>query len=599
MAYVVDGVMINDADAYSIYDIEEITIVQNALSQANGAGNLQTLALITTKKSKSTKPRFSFAGQAFVVDRKMDAEKNYFNFFNQYNLTGSANIGKVAVGGSVNFLHDEMPVAKAKDESASTAPDLNRFRLHIWAQTDLGKKSKIALHANYTPQFGDGQYTDGFTGSLNKHSVNFNESLVNATLDLQTAFTSVLHNKFSVGYTANNQKGTEEVKHNYFVNGDSVSYGQLGKNDAGLKGHTFFINDNIGYNWTLRNWSVEPAVNINFQSIKFDSHSGSSINDGVQGSTRNLSSQNGKGNFLTIAPSVAITYKNIVNVQGGFMQDVSTIVQKDYDESGLYPFVNVAANVLPAISKISWKVYGSYAKTFALNNFSMFQVNDLVSYDDFFSTTGTGTGTVFGTSPYVPAVTRHYDDRYQAGSDFSFFNKRITLAYNYLNTSDVEYAQLVTPNQQYIFYSGKYNMQRHQVSVTGNVLQSGAFKWRTGLFVNFFKNNMNFEDLTVNVDEKPNSGGWTNRFSYKRFSAGADLLYLINGQRIESDGVSLKMIKHNSLLLQNVYLAYALHSTALPNMSIYISSRNTADSNIMPLAIDNRRFYGAGVKFDF
>ncbi|MBV4358482.1 TonB-dependent receptor [Pinibacter aurantiacus] len=595
MVYVVDGVMINDADAYSIYDIEEITIVQDGLSQPNGAGNLQTLALITTKKSRSAKPHFSFAGQAYVVDRKMDTEKNYFNFFNQYNLTGSGNIGKVAVGGSINFLHDEMPVPKVDGETVATAPDLNRIRLHLWTQTDLGKKSKLSLHVNYTPQFGGGKYTEGATSNENAHSTDFNETLINATLQLQTAFTSALYNKFSVGYTTNKQKGADDVMYNYFVNGDSTSFSRLGKFNANLKGHTFFINDNIGYNWRLKNWSVEPAVNVNFQSIKFDTYSGYFIDaGGLAGPSAGGSSRNGKGNFFTVTPSLAITYKNILNVQGGFVQDFSKLVEKDYEQSNAYPFVTVAANVLPANTQLIWKVYGSYAKTFALNNFSMFQLDDLVSYNDLFSSPATGF--LSGPGTYIPQPAKNYNERYQAGSDFSFFKKRITLGYNYLNASDVQYVQLTFPGTGIMYFPGKYTTERHQVSVVGEVLQNSPVKWRTGVFVNFFKNNLNFDGLDLAFDEKPYSGGWTNRFSYKRLSFGADLLYLLNKDVALSPN---KTEKHNSILLQNIYLAYALHSKALPNMSVYISSRNLADSNIMPLASDNRRFYGGGVKFDF
>jgi len=41
--YVVDGNLMQDINAYSIYDVEEITLVQNALVQLNGALNGQQL----------------------------------------------------------------------------------------------------------------------------------------------------------------------------------------------------------------------------------------------------------------------------------------------------------------------------------------------------------------------------------------------------------------------------------------------------------------------------------------------------------------------------------------------------------------------------
>jgi hypothetical protein len=81
---------------------------------------------------------------------------------------------------------------------------------------------------------------------------------------------------------------------------------------------------------------------------------------------------------------------------------------------------------------------------------------------------------------------------------------------------------------------------------------------------------------------------------------GADLLYLFNGYVLVGDPVTIiKQEKHNSILLQNAYIAYSLNSKKLHNLEVYLSTRNAADSNIIPLASDNRRFYGAGVKFDF
>ncbi|MDH7461495.1 hypothetical protein QEG73_09400 [Chitinophagaceae bacterium 26-R-25] len=598
MTYVVDGVMISDADAYSIYDIEEITIVQNALSQSNGAGYVQTLALITTKKGNGAKPHFSVAGQAFVVDRKLSGGTYNFNFFSQYNVTASAKIGKVAVGGSVNFLHDEMPVTQG-NELIPTVPNLNRFRTHLWAETDLGEKSKISLHVNYAPQFGDGKYASDSLGSPDAHSMKFNDALVNATLQLQTAFTSALHNKFSAGYMANKQHGHDDVMYDYQHSYDSAYYNQLGQFENNVKGHTLFINDNISYNWRLKDWSIEPAVNLNFQAIKYESKNAYATGGpGLGGGgTRGWTEQNLKGNILTATPSLAITYKNIVSIQGGIAQDLSKLVQKDYNGSKAYPFVNVAANLLPAKTNLSWKLYGSYAKTATINNLPAYQINDLGTYVDNFGGTKPGSVFVFGSgSIYVSPVPKNYDQRYQAGTDFSFFKNRLTLGYNYLNTSDVIFTSTTLPGNISAFLAGKYTMERHQVSLVGQVLQGGTFGWRTGLFVNFFKNTINYEDLKISANQKTNSGGWTNRFAYKRLSLGVDLLYLLNAQTSVAAG---KTEKHNSLLLQNVYLAYAINSKKLHNLNSYISSRNLADSNIMPLASDNRRFYGAGVKFDF
>lgn len=577
MVYVIDGVMINDADAYSIYDIEEITIIQNALSQFNGAASLQTLALIQTKRAKGEQPHFSFAAQAFAVTQKEKGYNYTTELFHQYNLSGSGKIGKVAVGGSVDYLHDAMPTYNDSTKIITT-PNIDRFRGHLWARTKLGKKSTLAFQGSYTPQNCNSNFSSFSLPVWTSYVRKYNESLLNATLQLQTAITSTLQNRFSAGYTTNVQKVSDSTVNTSGFNSRSE-----------LNGHQVYLNDNLSYTWNFKNWSIEPALSFNFQSLKYDyDRSYFSWPAGSHSSTTNQE----KGSFLTATPMVAITYKNILNIQGGFTQDLSEIVQKDYDGSKTYPFVTVAANALPSNTKLSWKIYGSYAKMFASNNLSAFQLNDFDLYTSYFPRPYSIFS--YGIWPQGPTASTNSNERYQAGSDLSFAQKRITVGYNYLKAANTEFAQFTSPGEGIYYFQGNFIMHRHQLTVTGEVLQKNTVKWRTGFLMNFFKNYSTSFGSTV--EETPVAGGWTNRVNYKRISMGADLMYLFSKNLHSVQGESPN---YKSILLQNVYLAYSFDVGKLHNASVYISSRNLTDSNIMPLSTDGRRFYGGGVRFDF
>ncbi|MDI3319603.1 Plug domain-containing protein [Pinibacter soli] len=598
MAYIVDGVMINDADAYSIYDIEEITVVKNALSQPNGAGNSQMLALIATKRNKSAKPQFFAAAQAFAVTQKPNVYESKFTtaLFHQYIVNGSATLGSVAVGGSLNYLHDAAPHYDNSQTEFNTTENLDRLRLHVWAETNLGKKSRLVIQGNYTPQNSNRNFSVGYIQEREAHDRKLNESLLNTTLQLQTAFNRALQNKFSAGYTTNIQKGADTAT----TKNVQPYYNRFVKLDAGLKGHVLFLNDNLSYSLKVNDWLIEPALDFNFQSVKYESHNNQLIRS-VYGMSAYIDTAKEKGNCFTITPSVTISYKKIFSIQGGFMQDLSKLVQHDYNDSRAYPFVTIAASALPSSSRLSLKIYGSYAETFAPSSFSKFQVNDLYSYNHYFErpeqlVTGTYTSVI-----YLPPTTKNYGDRWHAGTDFSFFHKRITLRYNYMNASDLAYTRgsiLTSGGTQVIYSHYKNTMQRHQVSLTGQVLSSGAFQWHSGLFLNFIKNIQHYEVNGSRYYENHKTGGWTNRFNYKRLSLGADLLYLLN-EDVSANSGSGKTNKHSSILLQNVYLGYRLNFKKIHDMNVYVSSCNLADSNIMPLASDRRRFYGGGVKFDF
>src|SRR5688500_15036233 len=66
LVFVVDGNMVNDVNAWSIFDIEEITLVQNALVQVNGAINQQQLVLVKTKRYTG-ESGFTFAGSSALA----------------------------------------------------------------------------------------------------------------------------------------------------------------------------------------------------------------------------------------------------------------------------------------------------------------------------------------------------------------------------------------------------------------------------------------------------------------------------------------------------------------------------------------------------
>ncbi len=64
LAYVIDGSFVQDVNAYPIQDIEEITLVQNALGQANGAIGAQQLILIKTRRNCQVETGIVVAGWA-------------------------------------------------------------------------------------------------------------------------------------------------------------------------------------------------------------------------------------------------------------------------------------------------------------------------------------------------------------------------------------------------------------------------------------------------------------------------------------------------------------------------------------------------------
>ncbi len=593
--YMIDGIMMQDVDAYNILDIEEIVIVQNALAQYNSS-NSQLLAIVTTKKNKSKAPAFNFSSQVFGVTKKVDDYKTTPGVFHQYYLSGSGGVGKVRFGGSANYVHDMMPVRKNDDSNyISTKPNIDRIRLTGWVQADLGEKNRLTIQANYTPQYYG--YEDTVLTpfqSFNTSKEKFNETLINSMLHLRSNFSS-FRNDFSFTLVSNKQNGDEDRYYYYFPS--YTSYTGLFVEKYRMKFLIFNINDNISYTWQLKEWLIEPAVDIAFQNLDYDYYKGV-----IGGTSESWKRNDAKWKRLTVTPSVAVYYKNIFNVQGGFLKDATKIVKNSYRKKKIYPFVSVAANVLPEKAKVNWKIYGSYGKSFLshelinmLNdfNYNIYPKNIIASNDadlksSFFN--------------YVVEAQEQYNNRYHAGTVLSLLQNKLSISYNYLQAENflmVPYHPFPSVDDMYV--PAKNTMQNNQVAINSVIANNKKFEWRQGLYINFLNNRIQPDKSSYRGTENYHMdrsiwGGWTNRFSYKNISLGFDILYSIEKKKEE---YFVEKEKHNSLLLQHAFIGYTITCKNDKNIDIYISARNLADSYVQPLAADRRKYFGAGLKVGF
>ncbi len=97
------------------------------------------------------------------------------------------------------------------------------------------------------------------------------------------------------------------------------------------------------------------------------------------------------------------------------------------------------------------------------------------------------------------------------------------------------------------------------------------------------------------------SGGFTNRFNYKTFFAGLDLLYQIGDRNYNLYNLNLTLdtrtvpLDNNSFSLQNLYVGERLKIAKLNYAEVYINGRNILQNNSSNIT-DNRRYFGAGFK---
>src|SRR4029077_14831106 len=108
--YVIDGNIISDVNAYSIFDIEEVTLVQTSVAQVSGASPGQQMVLIKTRNHRPGKKGIEFNGQSSLVNLRDKASStgrtSSNNVYDQYYVAAYRNYKKGDIGVSAEYQHD-------------------------------------------------------------------------------------------------------------------------------------------------------------------------------------------------------------------------------------------------------------------------------------------------------------------------------------------------------------------------------------------------------------------------------------------------------------------------------------------------------------
>jgi len=143
---VVDGNILSDVNTYSIHDIEEVVLVQNAAALTGLGGGQPQMVVITTRKGKE-RSGIQGAAQTFLVHNPYSAT----NLYHQYYLSAYRNLDKVSFGLSANYLRDVDPITKVNGLHVSSPYHMDRWRLNGYFSWRPDRKNTIEVHAGFTP----------------------------------------------------------------------------------------------------------------------------------------------------------------------------------------------------------------------------------------------------------------------------------------------------------------------------------------------------------------------------------------------------------------------------------------------------------------
>lgn len=624
--YSVDGNTVTDVNAYSIFDVEEVTLVQNAAAYINGAPPGAQLILIKLKTKRPGKQGLEAAGQTSMVNLANQGHvpnvSSTHNFYDQYYLSGYKNLDNVSFGLSADYQHDVLPLLTNGTLTKLTPYNNSRFKLNGFLTAKLWQGTTLDFNVNYVPQKDAFDYSyNSTTGNSSAETIGVLQHMGSSALTINSKIAAGLNNKISAAYNHYNFFGDDYAT--YADNEILAGSNSMETSRAGVQAGNLMLRDNLWYEAKAGVFNVEPALNFSYARLNdvnttntFDVTTGSNGLPANYSSSESENTEYYKTYLLT--PNVDIYYKNLVNLQAGLvyiLNSGSDFAGSAYHYNRAAPFVTASADILglAGVTNMGLRIFGSFSRQ------SELFTNDAASLEGItpFVTVLTNTQAEFFAGS-TTAASGFYSDQldpfqqynaWQAGFDWHLLSN-LSLSYNYWKYQSVDAEVIPVPfgangeTTETFYYYTKIATSRAALNYT---LSSNQLTWRTGLNVSGSKVQPQNPSaiypglLPYLTDGHRLSGGFTNRFNYYTFFAGLDLLYQFGdrGLSLTEDNPYEPTVATNrtSLSLQNLYLGKQFTIHHLKHAELFFNTRNlwqNASSNIT----DNRRFYGLGLKVD-
>ncbi|MDB5159508.1 MAG: hypothetical protein JWR50_4215, partial [Mucilaginibacter sp.] len=260
-AFVIDGILNTDINAYSIYDIDEITFVQNAVTVLNGADATRTLILVKTKKGGPAKSGVNVAGQTnwvrlsttYGIPPGVTEHRSAINtsLYHQYYISGYINTDNVKAGISADIQHNVFPQFSEQISFNAINPvNSNRFKFNGYLDAKLGERNVLSINSGYVPQRDAENQTMGSGQSVSKGSYYSSQNLFYTDVKLKTT-TDVFVNKLSAGFQRLRNDGHIIVHDDNFL--PAVQH-----EDTVSAINSYFIKDEINFQAKVGDFTIEP-----------------------------------------------------------------------------------------------------------------------------------------------------------------------------------------------------------------------------------------------------------------------------------------------------------------------------------------------------
>ncbi|MFD2874305.1 hypothetical protein ACFS5N_17620 [Mucilaginibacter ximonensis] len=611
--YVIDGILNADINAYSIYDIDEITFVQNAAAVLNGTDAAGTLILVKTKHGGNEDKGITVAGQSEFIRLTKHSNLNPYSpnpksndMYHQYYISAYGNSDIIRAGVSAEILHNTIPAGayllSIANGYSATPIATNRFKFNGFLDVKLGEGTLLSVNAGYVPQ--RDHYHKEYVGSQGtQNSDNFynSQNLFYTDVKLASTITEGLTNKISAGFQRMSDHG--EYLYTSYTGATQLTGGS--RQDSTALINSFIARDDITYHVNISDdLSLQPNVNFTYRQVD-NPHSAQLAT--VQGGVFRTFIDNHyptKQKLAILTPSLTVGYQDWLTLQGGFQTYVNSNAQptvKEHDQTQPLPFATLSVDLFTPMDldtdEMRLTIFGSYAKNF---NYS----NDLYGtlMDQLYTHPGNNADFSVRPDPY-----RVYT-QIQGGAVFSFLENKLSLSYNYtmkqFNAGQVVIIMLPTITSRYSNTDAR--LELHRVGVDFKLPTDGDFTWRTNLNGTLLVTRDNYkienyipEIMRLGYPGKPFvTGGFVNNLSYKDVYLDFGFVYGLNQAKTAHPTYApIYQLngKDNIFDLQNIDLGYKIPVKAVKSLEVYVNARNLLQSDYSKYT-ENRRYVGGGFK---
>ncbi len=613
--FVVDGNLNTDVNAYSIYDIDEISIIQNSVSSLNGALPNQVLVLVKTKKHLKGKSGIFINGQTNLVRPYQSQSADYSSntttkdYYHQYYLSGYINKKTISAGISASFQRSVSPAYKANTELELAYFDdfenykFNRFRFNAYLDLKINANNTLGLTGGYVPQRDITHYQLDIVHA--QHQKFISQNLWYSNIILKTNIINGLTNKLSAGFQ---RRQTDAQRY---------AISQKPHIDSVAAINSYLVKDELSYRLQIGEFTINPVVNITYRQAK---DTATRIDNAVT-SANHTDRYLRKQKLVMLTPSLTVNYADFVMVQGGVQKITFTneLTFTGYTIPTILPFGSVSLDVLRPLSvadsDVKLLVFSSFARTMA---YAGDEYGTLAEHTNLH---GWGGPVREATSNTINPYQTY--DQLQGGVTLSVLKNMLSFSYNLTVQQFYTRKHIFDQSPPFTDTSKTINarVDVHRVGANFVMPTQGSFKWSayvTGAM--FTKEAPATDSLTSELLRYYYPGtslftyGFANQFAYKGWSAGVDFQYGVNkilrhrflASEIyyDADGnphYPNTMEKINNFQLRNVYIGYKvpLKVKKIKSLEVYVNGRNLYEKGQQQITvnfIEDRKFIGAGFK---